>query len=141
MALGAYELACARRRLRLLTAPCDATVSGARAATRDVLREHPDLTGMVAWSEWAAWGAVQAALEAGRGVPGDLSVVVMRHGVAAELLPFEPTGVDLRSGELAEAAVGLLLRQLDADGGGEEQVLLEPELIEGSTLARPRDAE
>jgi DNA-binding LacI/PurR family transcriptional regulator len=140
-ALGAYELACARRRLRLLTAPCDATVSGARAATRDVLREHPDVTGLVAWSEWAAWGAVQAAADAGRRVPADLSLVGMGHGVAAELLPFEPTVVDLRSGPLAEAAVELLLRQLDADGSHDEQTLLEPELMEGRTLAPPRDRE
>jgi DNA-binding LacI/PurR family transcriptional regulator len=74
-------------------------------------------------------------------VPADLSLVCLDQGVAPELLPFEPTRVGLRSAQMAGTAVELLLRRLDADGSGEEQVLLDPELIDGRTLAPPRNAE
>lgn len=132
----AYELACARRRMRLLTAFAAGPVDAARRAARSLWRDHPDLTGVVAWREAAGWGVTLAAGDEGRRVPEDVSVVCLGQGVAADLLPFEPTRIDLRAAQLAEAAVALLLEQLDGDAASEQQILLQPELIAGQTTAR-----
>jgi DNA-binding LacI/PurR family transcriptional regulator len=132
-AAQAYELACARRRLRLVTAGCGPTVDAAIAATAALLQEHGDVTGIVAWSEWAGWGSRMAAGFAGRAVPDDLSIICLGQGSAAEMLPFEPTRVDLLPGELAGRAVRLLIAQLEGEQSAEEQVLLQPELIIGAT--------
>jgi DNA-binding LacI/PurR family transcriptional regulator len=137
-ALQAYELACARRRIRLLTASGGPDAEGWRQAAAGLLRDHRYITGIVAWSEWAGWAAWQVAADAGLRVPDDLSIICLGQGVASELLPFAPTRVDLQSGPLAATAVRLLLEQLDAVEGGEQQVLLQPELIPGTTTASPR---
>ena len=128
------------RRVRLLTAAGGPTAEDWTQAAARLLREHPDVTGVVAWSEWAAWGAARAAAEGGRTVPGDLSIVCLGQGAAGDLLPLDPTRVDLRHEQLAAAAVTLLLEALDAAEDGERQVLLQPELIAGATTAPPREA-
>jgi LacI family transcriptional regulator len=112
-------------------------VAAARGATAGLLRERTDLTGVLAWSEWAAWGARLAAGDAGLRVPEDLSIVCLHHGAGGDLLPFEPARVTLQAGPLAEAAVAMLLEQLDGDAGGEQQVLLQPEFVAGETTAAP----
>ena len=137
-ALQAYELACARRRIRLLVAACNTSVGHARVATARLLGEHGDITGIIAWNEWAGWAATEAARDAGLRVPEDLSVVCLTHGIAVNLLPFDPTCVDLRSEALAGTAVTLLLELLDGEGAGEQQALLQPELIAGSTTGPAR---
>lgn len=136
-ALPAYELACARRRIRLLTTAAGPTTRSAQAAASSLLRERMDVTGIVAWSEWAGWGAKLAAEDAGRRVPDDLSIVCLAHGLGSGLLPFEPTRVELRIGQLAETATALLLEQLDGEATGEQQILLQPEFILGQTTTAP----
>jgi LacI family transcriptional regulator len=135
--LAAYELACARRRIRLLTALMPSNTHDARLAALSLLRERNELTGILAWSEWAGWAAMLAAADAGLRVPDDLSIVCLWHGAGSELLPFAPARVDLRAEQLAEAAVALLLQQVDGDEPGEQQVLLQPELIVGESAAPP----
>jgi DNA-binding LacI/PurR family transcriptional regulator len=137
-ALQAYELACARRRVRLLTAPCPASVRGAQDAAATLLGEHADITGLLVWGEAAAWGASLGAAEHGRVVPDDLSIACLGLGLGDELLAFDPDRADLQPAQLAETAVEILLAQLAGDGAGEGQLLLQPESVGGQTLAPPR---
>lgn len=134
-ALQAYERACARRRLRLLAPPCPPDPEAVRSSAATLLRQHAELTALIAPTEAAAWSVRQAAGEMGRSVPSDLSVVCLSKSTASALLTPRSTGMDLHQAEQAEQAVALLLELLDQPSPGERQLLLEPEWVSGETTA------
>ncbi len=99
-----------------------------RAAMHDLLLRAPDLTGVFAGSDIVAFGALRAIREAGRQVPGDVSVVgfddipLARH--------FDPplTTIRIPARELGAAAGRALLDRLGG-GTGSERRLLPTELV------------
>ncbi len=137
--LQAYERACARRRLRLHAPRCPVSGAGVRDVTTALLNQQPDLTALVVTGDAAAWGACQAALALGRRVPEDLSLVCLGKTGLGEMLAFDPTGMDLRAAEQAGQAAGMLLEMLREAQPGDRQMLLEPEWVDGETLAPAPD--
>ena len=116
--------------------PCEQTHAAAERAAADLLRDHPETTGLVVQNEAAAEPLVAALRAAGRSVPGDLSVVAIgADDVAAAVTP-ALSSVGLPAEELAERAVE---QALDA-GTPAGVTLLPPTLVDRSSTAPPTRA-
>ena len=103
---------------------------------RAMLAEQPDLTAIVAGSDVLALAVLDAAAEAGRDVPGDLSVTGFDDIPAAGQARPPLTTVRQSLGDKGRAAVTLLA---DLVGGGEpRQIVLPLELIVRESTAPPR---
>ncbi|MFT3887646.1 MAG: substrate-binding domain-containing protein [Arachnia sp.] len=74
-----------------------------------LLREHPDLTGMIASNDGVAMGIYQAARDLGRRIPEDLSVVSFDNEEQAEYLRPGLTTAHLPYTEMAEIAMEMVL--------------------------------
>jgi LacI family transcriptional regulator len=110
---------------------------GFDAATR-ALAEHPGLTAIFATHDILALGALEAAKQAGRRVPRDVSVVglddIAQVGHARPAL----TTVAIPKREMAQQAVDLLLRALAERRGPANAVsLLRPVLVVRDSTAAP----
>jgi len=132
--LDGYRAHCAARGLSPLTQPCGLSTESGEQAMAALLAAHPETTGVIVWNDLAAWGAIQAATDAGRHVPADLSVVCVDQSNISNLVPFHPTLVDVRPAEVSRRAAELLLAILagEAQGGG---ILLSPGFTVGETTA------
>lgn len=92
------------------------TTQGGYAASRELLRAHPDLTALFTTNDLPALGAMQAAADLGLDVPRDLSVVgITDIQLASESRPALTT-VAVPTVEAAELAVQLLLELIEAPG-------------------------
>ncbi len=106
------------------------------SAGRALLAAHPDLTAILADSDLLALGAMRAASEAGRAVPGDLSVtgfddIPLAANAQPPLTTVRQSLID--KGEAAYALLGEML-----SGQPPRRVRLPVELIvRGSTAAPP----
>lgn len=90
------------------------TITGGFAATEALLRQAPEVTAVFASNDLIGIGAMQAAAEAGRVVPDDLSIIgVTDIQLAAQMRP-ALTSVTLHTAEMADAAVRLLLELVRA---------------------------
>jgi DNA-binding LacI/PurR family transcriptional regulator len=134
--LQAYERACARRRIRLVTPTCHPSAAHARSATSTLLGQH-EITALVVWGDKAGLGAYQAARAADRRIPDSLSLVCLGGTQLSELLGLTMTCVGLRLGEKAQQAAEMLLNILSGAKQGDRQVLLEPQWSGGETTAAP----
>lgn len=101
--------------------------SGKDCAIQLLSRSQPP-TALIAANNPMAIGAVRAVRDAGRSVPGDVSVIGFDDSPMSEIMdpPLSVVRQPLR--EIGEAAAGLLVRQMEGLGGL-ERVELEPSLI------------
>lgn len=58
-----------------LVVPCDLTFQGGIEAARQLLRINPRLEAIVSATDYAALGAMRSCVEAGKNVPGDISII------------------------------------------------------------------
>jgi LacI family transcriptional regulator len=58
-----------------LVVPCDLTFQGGIDAARRLLQINPCLEAIVAATDYAALGVMRACMEAGKNIPGDISVI------------------------------------------------------------------
>ena len=137
-ALQAYERACARRRMRLVAPSCPQSASEGHTATNWLLLQQPDITALVLGTDAAALGAYRAAVDLGRRVPQDLSIVCLGKTRLSRLAGVELTCADLRHAEQAQQAAAMLLEILGEAAPGDRQVLLEPGWASGETTAPPQ---
>ena len=104
-----------------------------------VMARHPRTTALIVWNDAAVWGVVQAAEELGLRIPEDLSLITFNYSATARLLPFQPTMVDIRAGEVAERATHMLVDLLAGYCPKETQVLIKTQFVVGdSTAQAPR---
>jgi LacI family transcriptional regulator len=111
---------------------------GGFAAARAALAEHPDITAIFATHDILALGALEAVARSGRRVPDDVSVVGFDD--IAQVGHVEPmlTTVAFPKREMAQAAVELLLRAVEAGQPPINAIsLLRPTLIIRASSARP----
>lgn len=112
------------------------TASGASAAAQ-LLDAHPEVTALICTSDILALGAIGEARRRGLRIPADLTITGFDGIVEAERAGL--TTVRQPVLEKGRAAGRLLL------GGGEpgrpREIILETELIAGTTAAKPRTAE
>lgn len=136
--LDAYRMHCAALNLVPLARPCDLSTESGRQVMRTLLAEHPQTTGVIVWNDLAAWGAIQAATDASRHVPSDLSIVCFDQSNISNLVPFRPTLVDVRPAEVSRCAATMLLAMLAGESQG-EGILLSPGFTAGETTGAAPD--
>jgi len=128
-------------RLQGIELPCgDDARSGQDCITR-LLREHPEVTGLVTVNEAAMPGVQRALAESGRRVPHDFSItgVVATHWAE----DFRPalTAADVPADDLAARAMVLLNERINDPATPARHVLLSPPVtLRHSTGAAPSRA-
>ena len=123
--------AAARRGVATTTYPCEPNRDGARAAVRDLVAAHPDLSGLIVHNESVVESVLHALRDHGRRVPQDVSVVAICPDELAERLDL--SGVALPAEEVGRRAVDLVLRPCGGEDPG--ATLLTPELTPRATTA------
>ncbi|WP_399096522.1 LacI family DNA-binding transcriptional regulator [Streptomyces sp. BBFR2] len=118
--------------------PCEPGRLAAKETVDRLLRELPDLTGVVVHNEPALGPVLEAFKEAGLRIPEDLSAVAICPDELAENAPVPVSSVPLPAAEVGERAVELLMTKLN---GGEvpDATLLPPQLTRRASTA-PRGA-
>ncbi|WP_204300653.1 LacI family DNA-binding transcriptional regulator [Actinoplanes campanulatus] len=113
------------------------SMEGARvAATRLVER---GVTGIICASDVLALGAIRAARRLGRSVPGDVSVVGFDDSAFMTCTDPPLTTVRQPIETMGQAAVDLLVSQIDEAREFSDELLFEPELVvRGSTGPAPK---
>ncbi|WP_173868237.1 LacI family DNA-binding transcriptional regulator [Streptomyces albus subsp. chlorinus] len=116
---------------------CEPGGEAARETVDALLREHPDLTGVVVHNESALPPLMEAFQRCGMRVPEDLSVVAVCPDELAESAAIPLTSVAIPAAEVGARAVGLLMAKL-AGRKVPEATWLAPRLTErASTVPRP----
>ncbi|WP_329576703.1 LacI family transcriptional regulator [Kitasatospora sp. NBC_01250] len=106
------------------------TPAGGFAAARAALAADPGVTALFATHDVLALGALEAARDAGRSVPGNLSVVGHDDNAEVQLTRPSLTTVSIPKRGMARQATELLLRAITKTGTPSNSVqLLRPELI------------
>src|SRR5262249_16512043 len=107
-----FQRAAAERGVGAIVRPCHAAHPEAvRQATDDLLRHHPNVTGMGVHNEPAAEPLLTAFRAAGRRIPDDLSVIAIAPDDLAERLDL--TSISIPAENLGREAVTLLMQKLD----------------------------
>ena len=108
-----FRDAIARHDMTGSTHPCGITREAVAATVRDLLHEHPDLTGIIVHNEPIIGPLLEELRDCGRRVPDDMSVVaigpddlVSRFGVSGVALPADAVG---------STAVELVMAKLDGE--------------------------
>jgi LacI family repressor for deo operon, udp, cdd, tsx, nupC, and nupG len=108
------------------------------AATRLIQR---GVTGMICASDVLALGSIRAARRLGLEVPRDVSVVGFDDSVLMTCTDPPLTTVRQPIEMMGQAAVDLLVNQIEGTGVAPDELLFEPELVvRGSTAPAPRKA-
>jgi DNA-binding LacI/PurR family transcriptional regulator len=135
-ALQAYRQACERAGVRPISATGAPTTDSLVAAATGLFARADRPTAVIAPSEKAAIGILQAAYAAGVVIPRDLSVVAMLGEGASELATPPLTTVSFPADEMGRTAAELLIGHLDRGDRTARQVLVRPTLtVRGSTAA------
>ncbi|MDZ7927406.1 MAG: LacI family DNA-binding transcriptional regulator [Agrobacterium sp.] len=116
--------------------------SQAGDAIRQLLAEHPDMTGFFCMNDAIALGALGAAQELGLAVPDDISIIGFDDLPFAELSTPRLTTVRVDRREIAREAVELMRRRLTEPSANARHVQLAVHLVEGQTagMAKKGDA-
>jgi DNA-binding LacI/PurR family transcriptional regulator len=133
--VGAHGMASA-----VLAVPEEGGEAAGYAGCVRLLDEHPELDAVCAAVDAFAVGCVSALRDAGRRVPEDVLIATRYDGLLARTCEPPLTAVDLHLGQVAEAAVAMLLGQLgsvSSDPGGVPMPVLVPRR---SSLRRPDGA-
>ncbi|MFE7529567.1 LacI family DNA-binding transcriptional regulator [Kitasatospora sp. NPDC057542] len=112
------------------------SIAGGAAAARQLF--DAGVTAIVAGSDLMALGVTQAAREAGRSVPGDLSVVGYDDCYLAAHSNPPLTTVRQPIQEMGAAVAEALWRQLEGHGGQVRDYLFTPELVARESTGRLR---
>ncbi|HEX2316915.1 MAG TPA: LacI family DNA-binding transcriptional regulator [Thermomonospora sp.] len=136
--LAGFERAAARRGVRAVVRPCDPAHEAVQATVKELLTEHPEVTGLVVHNEPAVPPLLEALRAQGVAVPGDMSVVAMGpEELAAQVSP-RLTAVPIPAEEMGRRAVELLMAKLDGAGEVPDATLIPPRLVPGGSSAAPR---
>lgn len=103
-----------------------------------VLAEDPDATAVFAANDQMALGLLRALREAGRDVPGDVSVVGFDNIPESAYFPPPLTTVDQDFAAIGQASVGLLLDQVpDGERSSPETTRVAPRLVVRDSTSTP----
>ena len=119
--------------------PGDTTEEGGYRAAVRLLGRTPRPTAIFAYNDVTAVGVLDAALERGIHVPGDLSIVGYDNSHMARMRHLFLTTVDPVSYEVGRRAAETLLMRIEDPRRSAVEVLLEPRLVGRTSTARPAD--
>lgn len=95
-------------------------------------------TGLIASSDFLAFGVMRAAADAGLQLPGDLSIVGFDGIEACEYSLPRLTTIEQPIADIATASVRILAELLDGESRDTRSVLFRPRLVERESTAPPR---
>lgn len=104
-------------------------MEGGYLAMRQLLQRRPDLDGVFAMNDMMAIGAVGAAVEAGRRIPGDLKMVGYDDIEFARFFHPSLTTMHVDREEMGRRVVAVLLQRLEHEKRAFEVERMEPRLI------------
>jgi DNA-binding LacI/PurR family transcriptional regulator len=107
-----------------------------RSCAETMLREHPDMTGLVCIDDVTAIAAIEVAGELGRSVPHDLSVVGCNDIPVAGSAGPSLTTLHIDFARVGRLAVDLLLGRIFGRATG-TRVYVQPELVVRGSTAPP----
>ncbi|HTI64645.1 MAG TPA: LacI family DNA-binding transcriptional regulator [Gemmatimonadaceae bacterium] len=96
------------------------TVEGGRSGMRALLAERDRPTAVFCTNDLMALGAIKACIEAGVGVPRDMSVCGCDDIDTARLVTPELTTIHVRAREMGARAARLLIRQVEGEGANDD---------------------
>jgi LacI family transcriptional regulator, galactose operon repressor len=134
--LAGFRQAAERRDLSAVVRPCDPTHEAVQATVKELLTEHPDLTGLVVHNEPAVAPLLDALRRLDVAVPGDLSVVAMCPADMASYVTPRLTTVPIPAEEMGRTAVELLMGKLNG-ADVPDATLIAPVLAEGLSAVAP----
>lgn len=115
---------------------CEQTVQGGYEATKQLLKRRPDVTALVSPTDYAAIGSLRACLEAGKRIPGDISVIGYDDlSIANNQIIYPLTTVAQPKREIGLQAFDMLKKRME--GSDTENRILEPRLVIRETTAPP----
>ncbi|HEX5117074.1 MAG TPA: LacI family DNA-binding transcriptional regulator [Pseudonocardiaceae bacterium] len=133
--LRGFTATAGERGLLAASYACAPSYDAVHACVDDLLREHPDTTGLVVHDEAVLAALLSDLRQRGLRVPDDVSVVAVCPEDMAATQSIALTSVAIPAGELGRAAVELAMRQLDGETHHEIR-LLPPQLtVRASTTA------
>ncbi len=114
--------------------------SGGYEMARRLFRDNPRVTAVFTANDAMAFGALRAAMEAGRSVPGDVSLIGFDNVELATVVHPPLTTIHQPKYEIGQAAVSMLLRHVRAEGRPvPERLVLGVELIERQSCRRLKE--
>jgi DNA-binding LacI/PurR family transcriptional regulator len=133
-AVRAYREACQTLGLPVLDFEVDQNLQSVRLVTTRVLKEHPEITGLMTIREMVETAIYSAASDAGLSIPDELSVVGLTNAQGLELTNPPLTALDFPAWSMAHEAGRMLIDRLEDVDTSIKQVLKEPTLsVRGST--------
>ena len=105
-----------------------------RSRIRAFFEAHPDVTGLIAFSDLLAFEAISVLEEMGKTVPGDISVVGFDN-ICSDF-SFSPalSSVSVSKKTMAGGAAELLWARIEGDTPAEHHLLLPTKLVERKTV-------
>lgn len=91
----------------------ESSVKGGYEATVRVIKEHPDVQGIIYSIDLVAVGGVRAAHDCGYHVPGQLALVGIDNSIYGEICMPKLTTLDNKLQDLSESAAGILREGLE----------------------------
>ena len=131
-----FEKACRKHSLPLITAPAIPSDDAGYRAMKQLLINRPELTAVVVWSDVVAMGAISALRDAGRDIPGDVSLISFDRSEHLPMALSDLTIIDTRPEVIGVQAAEMLLDLLNDAPLAKTQILMPPRLISGKSTAR-----
>ena len=132
-----FEAAMAAHDLEPIVTPGSYTEEGGAEGVRELLAMDQHPTAIFAPNDLAAIGCLQALSDAGRSVPGDVSLMGYDNAWLAGLRHISLTTIDQPRHELGTTSVQLLMERLEDGRKESRHIVLEPSLVVRSTTAPP----
>ncbi len=110
---------------------------GYRAATQLLSRRPPAITAMFVASDLAALGVLDAAVDAGTDVPGQLSVVGYDNTPLAALRQIALSTIDQTASEIGALAADVLLTRIEQPNRRARRIVIPPTLVPRRTSGPP----
>lgn len=119
-------------------APGGFTEAGGYAGAKQLLESYPEVTAIFAANDLSALGVLNAAVELGLEVPGDLSVVGYDNTSMAALRRIDLTTIDQSAKTIGERATRALVERIENPGRPARRIVIPPVLVPRSTTGQPR---
>lgn len=131
-----FEKSCRKHNLPLITSPAVPSDDAGYRAMKQLLVDRPELTAVVVWSDVVAVGAISALRDAGRDIPGDVSLISFDRSEHLPMALSDLTIIDTRPEVIGVQAAEMLLDLLNEAPLAKTQILMPPRLINGKSTAR-----
>ena len=129
-----YEDACRQYNLPAYWCTAELNTDSVSTAVRDLLCTNPQITAVVTPQDSAVPGILKAVAALGLRIPDDISIVGLFDEAFAEMTTPPLTALSFPSREMGEAAVDMLIAQLNDGAMPPQQMLIRPRLyVRGST--------